>query len=125
MFEDQEIVTIERSELISRAQKISKEGYRLVQIGCTKQSDHFQIDYTFDKEYRFYNLRLSIPLDHPTLPSISHLIMPAFLYENEMHDLFGIQVSDMILDYQGKFYNIAKKAPFATISAADTTTEKG
>ncbi|HCU05043.1 MAG: hypothetical protein A2X77_03805 [Gammaproteobacteria bacterium GWE2_42_36] len=125
MFERQEIVTIDRSELMSQSQRLSKEGYRLVQISCTKKADHFQLDYTFDKAYQFYNLRLSIALEEPSLPSISHIFMPAFLYENELHDLFGIKVSDMLLDYQGKFYNIAQAAPFSTLATTTVETQKG
>ena len=112
MFEEQEIVTIEKSELIRRVEAIQSDGYRLVQVSCTK-TDHFCIDYTFDKEYHFYGLRIILPLEQPTLPSISGIYFAAFLYENEIHDLFGVSVSDMKLDFKGKFYRIAEKNPFS------------
>ena len=40
--------------------------------------------------------------------------MQALLYENEMHDLFGINVKNMAIDYKGTFYRTAVKTPFNT-----------
>jgi len=111
MFEHQEIVNIEISELQTHVKKLCDEGYRLVQIGCTAL-DHFQIDYTFDKDHKFFDLRIKLPKEEPKLNSISTIYLPACFYENELHDLFGIQVSGMAIDFGGKFYRIAEKNPF-------------
>lgn len=112
MFEKQEIVQIQKDELLARVQALSVEGYRLVQICCTKLENHLQVDYTFDKEYKFLDLRLELPLENPELPSISGIYLPGFLYENELHDLFGITVHNMAIDYAGKFYRKEVDAPF-------------
>jgi ech hydrogenase subunit D len=112
-YEEQEIVTIGKEDLLSKAQALMNDGYRLVQIGCTKLADHFQIDYSFDKDYKFYNLRIELPLINPELPSISAICLPAFLYENEIHDLFGINVTNISIDFKGKFYRLEKEAPFS------------
>ena len=37
----------------------------------------------------------------------------AFLYENEIHDLFGIAIEGINHDYNGKLYRTAVEAPFA------------
>jgi len=112
MFEEQTIDSISKADLINKIRTIIEEGYRLVQIGCTRSKDVFVIDYSFDKELKFYGLRLELPIEQAALPSISDVCFPAFLYENEMHDLFGIKISGICVDYQGKFYRTGKEAPF-------------
>ncbi len=57
----------------------------------------------FDKEYRFENLRLVLQ-EGGTLPSISAVYFGAFIYENEIHDLFGIMVTGMNIDFKGTLY---------------------
>jgi ech hydrogenase subunit D len=56
------------------------------------------------------------------LPSISGVYFSAFLYENEIHDLFGISITDIALDYKGKFYQTAGKFPFKPV-ALDASNE--
>lgn len=122
MFEEQEIIDVTREELLEKIGGVFDEGYRLVQIGCTR-GQTYQIDYTFDKEYRFLDLRVHIPLDDPALPSITGIYSGAFGYENEIHDLFGIKVTGINVDYQGKFYRIPVKAPFSTPDATQGDAE--
>ena len=119
MHEKQEIVTVRKNELVDRVRRIAGEGYRLVQICCTKL-DQFQIDYSFDKEYKFVNLRILVPINGTTVPSVSGVYWGAFTFENEIHDLFGVKFEGLNVDYGGNFYRIAKKAPF---SAADEAAE--
>ncbi len=37
----------------------------------------------------------------------------AFLYENEIHDLFGVVVKNITIDYRGTLYRTAIKTPFS------------
>jgi ech hydrogenase subunit D len=37
----------------------------------------------------------------------------SFIYENEMHDLFGIQVRGMNIDFKGTLIRTAVKFPFS------------
>jgi ech hydrogenase subunit D len=111
MFENQEMVSIEKAELLDRIRNISDEGFRLVQVSCTR-TEMFQIDYSFDKNYRFMNLRVNIPVEDAQLPSISGIYPCAFGYENEIHDLFGVRIDKISIDYKGNFYRIAVKTPF-------------
>ena len=48
------------------------------------------------------------------LQSITGEIWSAFIYENEMHDLFGIKFKNLELDYQGNFFRVAQKTPWNT-----------
>ena len=69
-YEEQPIIEIPVATLLDEAGRMFKDGNRLVQIGCTKTEDGFEINYSFDREYHFQNLRVRIPADG-TLPSIT------------------------------------------------------
>jgi ech hydrogenase subunit D len=112
MYEAQKIEEIAKKDLIDKVQSLCTGGYRLVQISGRQEAEALCVDYTFDKNYAFYNLRLKLPLTDLHLPSISKVCFPAFLYENEIHDLFGVKIDNIVVDYAGKFYRIEKNAPF-------------
>ena len=109
--EEQLIREISVGELLDEVRNKSGDGYRLVQIGCTRIEDAFEINYSFDKENRFENLRVTIGED-VTMPSISDIYWGAFIYENEMHDLYGIPVEGMNLDFKGNLIRTSVPHPF-------------
>jgi ech hydrogenase subunit D len=111
MFEKQEIFCIEQAALLESIHRVFDEGYRLVQVGCTA-GEMFKLDYTFDKEYKFLDFRLKVPVGDAVVPSISGIYACAFTYENEIHDLFGIRFDGMNINYNGNFYRVGVKAPF-------------
>ena len=117
-FEDQLLIPIEVTELLTRTEQYRKEGNRLVQIGCTKIGDLYEINYSFDKDFVFQTLRITIPQDK-VIPSISGIYWGAFVYENEIHDLYGIVVSDINVDFKGTFYKTRIKYPFSSVVAAE------
>ena len=112
MLEAQPIQNIELSELVSNVKTMFDNKYRLVQIGCTKLKEGYEINYVFDKEYAFQALRVTLPSDTVEVPSVSGVYLSAFLYENEIHDLYGITISDIAVDYKGTFYKTSVKTPF-------------
>ncbi len=109
--EQQKITAIDTQSLVPEAMKLKTQGYRLVQICATKAGEEYELTYSFGKEYEFACLRCTVPQDGE-ITSISHIFAPAFLYENEIHDLFGIQVNLLTLDYEGNLYRLEKKTPF-------------
>ena len=88
------------------------DGYRLVQIGCTDTGGAYEINYSFDKGYQYRNLRLTVGPE-TEVPSVSGVYWGAFVYENEMHDLFGIPVTGINIDFKGTFIRTAEKYPFS------------
>jgi len=88
------------------------DGARLVQICCTKLPDKLEINYSFDKNFAFTNLRISLPDTSVRIPSITKIYLAAFHYENEIHDLFGVEVEGNVVDYKGNFYRTAIKSAF-------------
>ena len=103
---------IDVGKLVGSVEQFRNEGYRLVQIGCTKVGDLYEINYSFDKDYHFENIRIIIAAD-TEVPSISGMYWNSFIYENEMHDLFGIQVRGMNIDFKGTLIRTAVKFPFS------------
>jgi ech hydrogenase subunit D len=110
--EEQPIIPAETPDLIPTVSALHNERYRLVAISTTKLGEQFQVDYSFDRDFSFRTLRLSVP-QGTTLPSITGIYWAAFPYENEMHDLFGLTVTGIAVDFKGTFIKTAIQYPFS------------
>ncbi len=111
MLEEQEMVSIDKKELVGVAAELMASGYRLVQICCTTLADGYEMNYSFDRDYRFKNLRFTLKPGEE-VQSISCIYWNAFLYENEIHDLFGIPITNIAIDYKGTLYRTRIPTPF-------------
>ncbi|MCL4789162.1 MAG: NADH-quinone oxidoreductase subunit C [Verrucomicrobia bacterium] len=109
-----EIITVDTLHEQTRALK--EQGFRLVQISATQLPDQVELTYSFDRDSRLTNLRLNLP-NGARLPSISGVFGCAVLYENEVHDLFGVPVDGLAIDFKGNFYKTAVKFPFGSTKA--------
>jgi len=112
MSEIQEITTIDKDQLVGITAELFAEGYRFVQLGCSTLESSYELTYSFDKAYRLKNLRITV-VPGEEIPSISVIYPNAFLYENELHDLFGPSVRNMSVDYRGTLYRTTLKTPFS------------
>jgi ech hydrogenase subunit D len=108
----QEFVRVPASELLETVSDIKTEGYRLGQICATTTDENIEVLYSFEKDTLLKNLKVEVPLRDAELHSITAVYWPAFIYENEMHDLFGITFRNLALDFGGHFLKIAKKTPW-------------
>ena len=111
MMPENTVTNIGPGSLVPEVLRIKHEGYRLIQICAVKTADGYELTYSFGKEYDIVNLRVAIKSGTEII-SISNIYAPAFLYENEIHDLFGIQIKHITLDYKGNLYRISEKEPF-------------
>jgi ech hydrogenase subunit D len=111
-----ELITIDT--LLEKVRAKKSQGCRLVQISATQLPGQIELTYSFDLDSQLTNLRLTLDGAEPHLPSISSIYLCAFLYENEIHDLFGVQVAGIAVDFKGKFYKTAIKFPFAASATA-------
>jgi ech hydrogenase subunit D len=112
MSEPQEIIVIGKNELVGAVAQLYAEGYRIVQIGCSTLESGYELNYSFDKDYRFKNLRVTVAPEEE-VPSVGVIYRNAFLYENEIHDLFGVPIKNINIDYGGTLYRTAIKTPFS------------
>ncbi len=119
MIEAQPTTTLTPDALVPKVQEMKANGYRLVQMCAARLGDgQLEVNYTFDKDYAFANLRILVAAESPSLPSVSGVYWSALLYENEMHDLYGIKFPGLVLDFQGNFYKVAKKHAFNEAAAS-------
>lgn len=107
-----EIIPTTAAEIVKIAKDNAWKGYRLIQMACTKTPAEMDLIYTFEKmDYDWVCYRIPVSTDEP-IPSISKSFEHAFMYENEIHDLYGIQVEGMVIDFKGTLYETAIKRPF-------------
>ena len=106
-----EVRAVEKNDVLNEVSRLKSEGYRLSQMCSTKVEDGYEMIYTFGKGYDLLHLRFIVsPGDK--MDSISHVFPAAFFYENEIHDLFGVPVEFMTIDYHGGLYRTAETTPF-------------
>lgn len=108
--------------LIDTCKERKNEGYRLAQL-CPKleRDDSITLIYTFVKESEIINYKVSgIKKGVTEVPSVTELFIAAFVFENEAHDLFGVNVVGNLIDFQGKFYSFAEgvEAPMTIVTPA-------
>ena len=106
-----EYTVVTPDNVIDQAQKLKFAGYHLIQICATRIPDANEIIYTFGKDLEMLNLKVTLP-ENDEISSITSIYPAAFIYENEMHDLFGVLVKMINLDYEGKLYRTAIETPF-------------
>ncbi len=103
---------LELLDLIPKVRSLKEEGYRLVQACAVKRKDEsIYVIYSFDLDHVLYNYRVEVP-ENLELQSITDSYWSAFIYENEMRDLFGITFHHLALDYGGKFFKVAMPRPW-------------
>jgi len=108
----QTINIIEPIEILRETMLLKNDKYRLVAITCTYK-DCAELSYSFDKNYDLVNLKFYVE-DNFEVDSISCVYPYAFLYENEIKELFGVKIKNISLDFNDKLYKIAVKTPFKT-----------
>jgi len=122
MTEEQPIVPVTIDTLVAEVKALRDQGWRLVQIGVTRLDATLELNYSFDREQHFRNLRFQMPAAGARLPSVSGVYWCAFLYENEIHDLFDIAFDGLVLDFKGTLYQTAKPFPFAAQATVGVST---
>ena len=108
----QTMIDITIPELAAKVREFQAKGFRLVQICCSKLPDKLELQYSFDLNYDFTSLRLTLPDTSKPVPSVSGIYLPACLYENEIHDLYGVNIEGMAIDFKGNFYQKTMVSPF-------------
>jgi hypothetical protein len=74
--------------------------------------DIFEMAWAFARDGQFETIREQI-VPGDAVPSISDFFGAAFLYENEIRELFGINVTGIGVDLRGQLYQTATKVPFS------------
>lgn len=112
-----EFVDVPLGDLLTRVQTLKHEGMRFIQLCAEFPEGGIDLVYTFYDETRDNALNLCVSLpENAEVPSIQGLYFAAFSYENEAHDLFGVNFINMKLDFGGNFFNLAETSPMTVIT---------
>ena len=93
-----------------------QEGWRFVQILAVNTEAGIDLEYSFMKDGKLVNSKIEGVQKTDVVPSISDDFLEAFVFENEIHELFGVQISDIAIDFEGNFYDLAQNEPMTVIS---------
>ena len=122
--------TVGIDELLSHVQALKGVGARFVQMHaeCNVDDGTYRMVYTFinvcaaqehiaqDGSYAIENLVVEGIDQYQEIPSISSYYPAVFPFENEAHDLFGLAITDMQIDFKGFFYQVSTAEPMSVIT---------
>ena len=122
--------TVGIDELLSHVQALKGVGARFVQMHAERNVDDgtYRLLYTFinvraaqehiaqDGSYAIENLVVEGVDQYQEIPSISSYYPAVFPFENEAHDLFGLAITDMQIDFKGFFYQVSTAEPMSVIT---------
>lgn len=111
MKETQQTRVVLAGELMYEVKRFFDRGARMIQLGCTQDREVFELNYSFDVDGTFENIRVCTD-GNEVIPSVSNIYLCSFLYENEIHDLYGITFEGIAVDYKGTLIKTAKLHPF-------------
>jgi ech hydrogenase subunit D len=121
--EIQTIDGIEASTLLHEVDSLRVAKWRLVQILAVASSEGVELTYSFGLGLAMRSLRFHVPAGSQ-VPSITALYPAAFLYENEIRDLFGVAIERIAGDWLGKVYDVAKDKPFSKLTIRAPSSEE-
>lgn len=106
--------------LTSTAATCKQQQWRYVQTLAVNGEEGIDLIYSFmDMETGLLeNYKIEKLLKGTHVPSISDLYLEAFVWENEIHDLFGINFDGIAIDFHGAFYALSTPEPMTVISPA-------
>lgn len=107
-----ETVCIDPALLRQTIEKAASQGGRLVEIHACHWNGQYRIFYTIAHEYRLTHYEMVVHNDAP-VESIASIYPCAKLYEQEMTELFGVNIINMPKDPHVKLYHL-KDHPMKT-----------
>jgi len=99
--------------ILEHVMVLKNQGLRLSQICCAYCNEKIELSYSFanDDTNEYTIMRLVIDKD-TEICSITEFYPYAFLYENELKELFGVKIQLIAGDYKNKLYRLKEEAPF-------------
>ena len=100
------------------SERMQTEGHRFVQVLAVNTEAGIDVQYTFMKDGVLEVFTIKGVTPEIPIPSITDRFIAAFVFENEIHDLFGVNVRDIAIDFGGHFYAVSQASPMTVISPA-------
>lgn len=107
-------VNITIDEVFPTAEKMKGQGARFMNLHATASDEGVILTYAYTTdEIETTNYDVLVK-EGDVVPSISSLFLEAFVFENEQHDLFGVNIEGIAIDFQGNFYQVSVDKPMVT-----------
>lgn len=107
-------------QLLDTCKEYKEKGYRLDQLlPKLERDDTITMIYTFVMGEEIVNFKIGGIIKNETVvPSVTELFIAAFVFENEAHELYGVNIEGNVLDFKGNFYKFPEgvEAPMTIIS---------
>ena len=104
--------------IIERARVVRQRGMGMsARIDLREQVFDFDRQTVITKDNVMENYIVHGVTKQDTVPSITDAFIGMFPFENEAHDLFGVNIEGIAIDFGGKFYDLAVPEPMTIISA--------
>ena len=107
---------LELDKLPETAWKLKRAHWHFVQMLATNTPSGIDLTYSFQKDSELVNYRILGVGENDVVESITPHFLAAFVFENEVHDLFGVNIANIAIDFDGNFYALASKNPMTVIS---------
>jgi ech hydrogenase subunit D len=105
----QNIEVVKLKNLIETIQTKKIKNARLIAVSASSK-ENTEISYSFDFDGQQEVVRVIVKDEE--VPSITQIYPYAFLYENEIKELFGVKIKNISVDFNGNLYKVAKPAAF-------------
>lgn len=113
---EQSFSILDTKDVKSFAQNRKADGWRYVQTLAVNTESGIDVVYSFMKGSLLENHTVKAVGKGDVLDSITDSYLEAFVWENEIHDLFGVSFKDVALDFEGTFYAVAQAEPMTIVS---------
>ncbi len=95
------VTDITSDMLLNVVDEMKSGDYRFVTATCVDLADGtLDVIYHFDKELELKNFRMNVKKNEK-IHSITNIYFCALLVENEMKEQFGLNITDIVIDYGG------------------------
>ncbi len=98
-------------ELMPRSALLKTDLWRLCQIHSVRVSSGYEVTYSFAKDYELKHFKLCVS-EEEAVPSITPIFACAWMYENEIAELFGVNIENIQMSYEKKLYKLNVETPF-------------
>ena len=111
---------MDATAFLKRVEQFRQDGCRLVLINAcslvpktAEEEGAVDLAWTFERAGALEHLREQVVPGRDEVPSVSASFPFAFLYENEIAELFGVKITGCNVDFKGQLYQTTSKVPMS------------
>lgn len=97
LFTTDQLIT--KDQLVPKTKEMLDKGARLANLVCNDEGDGFELIYVFHEGLDRPALRIRVAKDEE-VPSLSGLQLAQALIENEVKEFFGVNITDIAIDFK-------------------------